>query len=347
MLSFLSWRFIETPTRKIKDSVGLPRIAGVAAVMSLTLIGSSFLILRSEGAPSRFDEAVLVFGKTTPTNGQWNHNGPLAGTVWDEVVPIGADHEGDGPVDFLLWGDSHAQGISQAVHGVASRLGIAGAAAIEPMNSPIPGTWRPLLGSPGMKMARRNERVLEWIRENKPKTVILCSRWSIRVDGRPDTGALDSLLAPVGDDTVSLETARGAFRDGLQRLVDECDRLGIGVVILTEPPYQPVLPQTVAIRAALTKKPIHPFGIAREAHKAHQRTVESLLGQLHGDDLRIVPLAGPLFDEQGRSVVEFDGKPLYFDNDHLSSEGAEVYLGEILEETLRAGAQASEEPSTP
>lgn len=336
LLSYFSWRYIETPSRKIKDSVGLPKIAGVAALASFSLIGVSMLIHSQRGLPERFDQEILQFGERVSLNNTWNFDGKLSKTVWDAAVPIGAEWTEDRPVDFLLWGDSHAQVISQTVHNVAARSGVIGAAAIEPMSAPLPGTWRPTLGDEGVVKANRLMRVMEWIKEERPRNVILCARWSVRVDGRPHNGALDALIAPAGEERLKPESARRAMREGLERVIETCDEFGITVWILTEPPYQPAWPQLLAIQASLSERSPTGYGVDRAHHEAHQESVMQILGELEGDNFRVVSLAEPFFDEEGRSIIKDGPQCLYYDEDHLNSDGAERYLSGTFEEILRS-----------
>ncbi len=332
VVSFFSWRLVETPARKVSDSVSLWRIAGGAAVVSGVLLLAGLLIHVSRGVPDRFEEDIRALGDPGPIVRPWDYNGPLQeSSKWKPAVPIGAQRPDAAGIQFLLWGDSHASVISSTVHAVAASLDLPGAAAIRSATLPVPGIWRPSLGTMGLARAEWNDRVFQWLESHDVKTLLLCGRWSVNLD--------EKLVVPLGTDHATEDAACDALRDGLQDLLDRCQEEDVFVYILTEIPFQGLRPEQRAIGAHVRGLPAPTVGVGIDEHRRHQRLVESVMGQLRGDNFQIVPLADALLTSSGDSMIVFDGKGLYFDDDHLSSAGAEALLTPLLTRVLSGGPE--------
>ncbi len=328
VVSFFSWRLVETPARKVSDSVSLWRIAGGAAVVSGVLLSAGLLIHVSRGVPDRFEEDIRAIGIPGALGKKWHYDGPLKdGSKWEAVVPIGAERPDPADVQFLLWGDSHAGAIGLTVHTVATSLDLPGAAAIRNATLPVPGTWRGHQGERAVAGTEWNDLVFQWLESHDAKTLLLCARWSAYLG----TEGASPLLGPASD---TPDGDRDALLHGLQELLDRCQEMGVFVYVLTEIPLQELVPEQFAIRAHLRGLPAPTVGVGIDEHRRQQRRVESVMGQLRGDNFRLVPLADDLFTPSGDSQITLDGKGLYFDEDHLSLVGAKAVLTPVLTRVL-------------
>lgn len=130
ILSYLSWRFVESPIRfrKVLKSRRAVFIASLVSI--LTLVGMGLAIRHSDGFPSRLPESAQPFAKSvsdrynSPPWQKYKYTAKLNGvtyrfTAWD-VNPDKA------PPSFLLLGNSHARMWLAAVDALAMEHGVSG-----------------------------------------------------------------------------------------------------------------------------------------------------------------------------------------------------------------------------
>ena len=94
-------------------------------------------------------------------------------------------------------------------------------------------------------------------------------------------------------------------------------------------PQQPDDVPRLLARSALFQWDGPVVGASLVQHLENQRNVDRILAAMEG--VRILEPARYCFDEQGRSLITGDGRSYYFDDNHLSTFGAERLLRSMFE----------------
>jgi peptidoglycan/LPS O-acetylase OafA/YrhL len=325
VLGVLSWRFVETPFRRIRPSPSPWRTGLVAAAASLALATCSAAVRHAGGVPGRFPEETLALVQPFCTDWECVRHVP---TPASPAFPAIGAASSDPCKCFLLWGDSHGMAICPAIDAAAREAGVSGVAALVGGTVPLPGFLRPAnvegpLGGRAGETDLWGDGAVAWIRTCRPRHVLLCARWSAHVatattqDGRALTQA----------------AAAAALKDAIVRLRAVCDESGTHVWLLLEVPYQDRMPdprQRVLAQHWLGRGLV-PVGVDRRTHEAVQRGVLDLVEPLAGERLHLVDLAEPFFDADGVSRVGPESGPWWYTNaDHISPTGAHDVLEPLL-----------------
>ena len=175
LLADLSYRLVETPTRKRGGFWTPERIFGLTAASVVTGVGLSFATIVAGGFPGRLPtdaQQILAY--------RYDRVGPYReGTCFlrreqdyralaPECLPT------DGPV-AVIWGDSHA---AHFVPGLKPMLEQQGYRVAQITASGCP----PILGfeAPRRPNCRAiNDFAFDWIRRTKPSLVILSAIWTL------------------------------------------------------------------------------------------------------------------------------------------------------------------------
>ncbi len=203
LLSWLTYRYIETPLRK--PNFPFRRLAFGASAATLCIFATSASVIVAKGYPGRFDPDVLEIAEVRDDLAPLAHscvNTPLAEI--DAKCHLGPP----GSPSFVIWGDSHAAANSQGV-----ARGLAGPGLVASMNTcPAALGWasKKLVGRGGKRCAARNQRLFERISKDPAlKTVVLSAYWpSYERDEREGlwrgTNALAKLLRAHGKKIIIL-----------------------------------------------------------------------------------------------------------------------------------------------
>jgi hypothetical protein len=333
--SYASWRFIETPFRRGGASSSPWRTFLVAGLTAGAVIVCCQCIRMAKGLPARFSPAVLAL--VEPFCLDWEY-GKHTRSGDSSAFPALGRKASDGCGCLMLWGDSHGMAISPAVDDAARDLGMTGAAAVQIAALPLPEAWQP--NAPFFRIGGRRESqawsdsVIRWIRECRPRHVILCARWSMYLLGRlPDKGD-KHLIAPLDADAATHEAAMEAMAGGLRRLSALCEETNTDLWVFLEVPYQPTMPRQLALARHWLGHDATFEGVSRATHERSQRAVHAAFAAQAGGRVHVVDLAEPFFDENGRSKLCREGAAWYADEGHLSLIGAREGLGPLLRELL-------------
>ncbi len=115
-VAYISWRYIEGPTRRAKVAPG-KIFVGAGAATAMTL-GMGALLYLQDGLPSRFNPDVRTHITATGDFLQdWRRcEVPATGNFADiEICPIGPE----GPAEVLIWGDSHVRAFKEGLEQAA------------------------------------------------------------------------------------------------------------------------------------------------------------------------------------------------------------------------------------
>ncbi|MDF2232010.1 acyltransferase family protein [Albimonas sp. CAU 1670] len=305
-LSWLSYRFIETPFRNKRIPAGR-FYAGVVAA-SLALIGGWTWAFVQNGAPQRVPVAyqsertdeMRSFGRSfLPCIRAL----PQARSI-DDLCPWG---EPDRPASVLIWGDSHAGKMTHGFQAIRADLPYGGVAAVNGACAPVPG-YRPVANP---RCADLTQKVRSIVEANPQlETVILAARWT-NVFHEP---------APTrqpGAAPETLDERREALRGLLEFLRDQ----GRRVVLVGPVPEAGVN----ALNAAWVQSHFgadlvldHP----REAEEARVAVARAALQSYADDGLAVLIDPMEVLCDAAVCPSRRDGRQQFSDDDHLSVDAA-------------------------
>jgi peptidoglycan/LPS O-acetylase OafA/YrhL len=314
LAAYLSWRFVETPFRRA--GVLTPRIQirigtlAVASVLVVVAISARIAAVNTDRA-RRAELHQRIRSASPPA---------------DPVLIIGAS-DPQTPIRFLLWGDSHAQSISELCDALANQRGIRGGCAVRPGFVPLAGVTNKLAEIPDANVQLDwNRSIVNYAIKKHVTDVIICARWEGKLNGT----LRDSMGEP--KETDRAENARRVFASGLERTLAIFSRAGIKVWFLRQVPVQlDEPPGRMATAHRLRNGTDLLKGVTRQDYVQQQLDVEEVLQGIDASKLSLLGPGQNWFDESGCSRVTDGRRAFYWDDDHLSVDGAEELIRPLLE----------------
>jgi SGNH domain-containing protein/acyltransferase-like protein len=327
----ISWRFVETPFRRVGKADVRWRVIGLGVTASAAFSLLGVALIASRGVAARFAPDVVVADAA-----QLERDYP--------ATCVGPYATGgscvDKPIDVLVWGDSHAAHYFEGVQRRAAAAGLTaqlqwsdGCPAVldaVPVTVPIGNAT---LGAPARRnvaCASINDGVLALIRANPSITAVaLAGAWDFWGTS-VDIGTNERRYLSARDSTeIGLEESQRVLRAGLERTVGELRQLGVQVLLLGQVPDYVRSPSDCMARARAAGMGTASCPRSRDealARSAWTRETLREIATAHG---------AAVFDAAGRlcagsaCLIEADGAPFYRDSDHLSPEGS-AFLGNAL-----------------
>ena len=338
--ALISWKYIETPFRT--KTVFSRRFIFISSlVIGLSFIAIGRIIIINKGFPERWSNEIgavtelaakpaLLESKCFGGMQEFMHP--------DESCVLNAPLE----AHFAIWGDSHsivlAQEFANQLKDNAEALRIFSFSGCPPVNDiHFSEPTRQLCPS-------YNHLVLDYIKSHSEiTTIILFARWSMYLDGEAydngeggTTGSHQLFALPVGKDAHFLDhpdriKAVGAlFRAQIETLIS----LGKKVVLVYPvPEIGWSVPERMA--KSIFQHPgseRQPVSINYNRYKQRSADFNAQMTILpdNANVLRIHP--DEVFCDSGkygRCRAELEGKPLYFDDNHLGALGAALLSKQI------------------
>ncbi len=336
--SLLTYIYIETPFRhgRIRWSNSKAHVFGATAIFSFAAMGVGFYIHKTNGVPQRLNAETAAFAKA---------GGELFGNLSDcklennTTLPgIGYCPMGD-PLNSesytLIWGDSHGGAYRRGYSSLISNEEFPALLAWTGGCPAVLGLAKDELVSSqdvDEECSVRNNAVLELIKnDNRINAVVIVGRWSYYIHG---TGiGVDEhnriALWPEGGTRTDVKDQAKLYVDALHKTIASLNALGKKVFVLEQPPeFEQYLGRTIAIGLmkgsetvqsnleTLTKQQYsqvrHRQGPAMQMfEEAQEQGLMTLLRSHH------------YFCDGASCSLMVDGSPTYFDNNHVSSFGAE------------------------
>ncbi|MEM1079382.1 MAG: acyltransferase family protein [Pseudomonadota bacterium] len=329
-MAWLSFRFIERPFRvRPPEGMGQRMIFKISAASLVLMIGVGAALDLAKGIPSRLPETV----QTLVAFGEDRHPRSKACRGWPgdgQPCLIGAAPTPDGEIDFLLWGDSHADAMLPGMEVAAQQAGQTGAFLGKAGCPPLINVQRYSNGR--ICASDFSDSVLAWLQDHPSVSiVIMAARWPLYVEGtRPEgeTGT-DLRLKWVGAPREDLTGAENAavvavsFPETISRVL----AMGRRVVLVGPIPEIGRDVPTGLARAELfgwTNAP----SLTHAAHQARTARSEELLRELASadDQVSYIELSSLFCDAEICRTRLANGTPIYFDDDHVSATAAVALL---------------------
>lgn len=337
VLSYLTWRFVETPFRD-RNRVSARTIFTTTAVCGVLFTGAGAALHFGQGFPSgplrhltpEVDRALAAAKSYDPK---------IEACTGDEgrfIPPAKACVFGNpnAKPTIALWGDSHAAALTSSLGKLLNDTG-ASALNFTFLGCPPSIGLRNQDKGPDHECPRYNLEVVNFLRANPSiETVVVASRWTLYLEGtrfnnqegyteegRPETLTDDNGFATDKERRLKLTKS---FTGAIHQLLS----LGKRVVLIYPTPEVALdVPDTLArlrrrgIDRALSTR----MDVFEERNRATLEMLDSLGS--HNRITRVYP-AKTLCNTfvAGRCVANYGDKIFYRDDDHLSIEGADLVL---------------------
>jgi len=329
LCGWLSWKYIETPFRQGFQHIKMWRTLTITVACATVLIITSVWIDYSKGFTWRLPAEVyrLIQNNDVPKRFCSTTEQVKTG----DLPLLGSMDNSQHPIDFLVWGDSHAMAIGTLMEDLATDNQLHGRIAVRPSVPPLVNAWRN--GKRDIS-SLWNDEVLSYIQQHEVQNVILVSRWAVGVEGTLD-GDLSPLLSDKQTTSKSTSDARQVFKrqlhETLQRLSSSVQR----VFLIEQVPFQTLNPEYEVVRAALNNEDI-PMGVTLETHQRRQYHAHTIMMQVTAKfkNVFLVDPAAHCFNEHNQSIIAVSHGVLYADKSHVSPLGAEVLFRPALKPVI-------------
>lgn len=340
LLAGLSYRFVEQPVARSAPLLRWPALAVV-------VLGCSVVVLARATAQQVF-ERPHVFKRTVVAQ-RYTDWYPVpaaqASPLWAELARCSTrSHRiAEGleivpqacaagplptPVRLFVLGDSHASAAHRVVDAVARitgwtvRLHARG-------GCPVAGLLRPAAAMGPACTEHQRTVVDEVLRVARPGDRVLLTSLQVR-----RLGDQDGPLAPPGDaDRLAAARARAAALAEADATIQRLEDAGLVVVIDQPKPVFPSPPFRCSDPFNRTN-PVCAGGLSlsRDAVESHRRDALLAVAALvaRHPSLRTWDSVPLLCSAQACSAIDADGRPLFFDGDHLSGHGNDRLVRSLL-----------------
>lgn len=338
-LSVLSWRFVEAPFRHGKVLFSHTKIGvyGFTAIASAACIAIGLYLHVTNGMPKRlppetahFAEAASgLFGDLTGCKEEDNDILPHIGFC-ELGKPLTSDHY------ILVWGDSHGGAFK---HGIETYF--------DTNKTPVLLAWTG--GCPTLfgiqkdenvsnqktdeACRDRNEAVKELLQKDaRISAVVMIGRWSYYLNGQ-GVGVDDENEIQVWSDTekspLSREEQKAFFLETLHKTFTTLNDFDKKVFVVEQvPEFSKFRARPLAINlmngSADFVKSVGELTVEDYQNvAARQQPTETLLASAEHEGLITVLRTHNKFCHEGLCSLMVNGYPTYFDNNHVSSYGAQ------------------------
>ena len=296
-LAALSWRYVERPFRGPR--IPTFRVLALAVAASAALAAGAVALIATRGAPGRFPRSLAAYDQAMAAHYQCPlaRRVPFGGINGCLLAGPGGDPQS---AQVVLFGNSHAEMYAPAVAPALARRGLQG-----------------LMVSTGgcLPMTRFNTSrdCIELMRSGieavarlpRASTVIIASTWP------RDIGLYDARGRPVPVPTWPQYLA------ALKETLDRLESAGKTIVLVGPAPWPGYnSPSRAARELAFRGRLETPLEQSRATYDARFGPVEAWLDTV-GTRITVIRPSSVLCD-WARCSFEIDGKPAYFDDNHLS-----------------------------
>jgi peptidoglycan/LPS O-acetylase OafA/YrhL len=328
-LSVFSWKYIEKPFRSRRLVKSRKIVFGQASCIMLVAISSGSYIYLNNGIPYRFEPDKTInlktsdisFPKQRNCTKQYIKNGfPF------ELCEIGTRNQKPA---FLLWGDSHAHALIPAISSSAMKYGATGVVATKNACPPLLGIER----QNRLTCAHFNNALISYLQKHPEiRTVFLAARWALSAEGtryKSEKGPRVTLRDIQSKDSENTRN-ESLFETGLKRTIKKLAQMNRDTILISQVPEAGHdIPSAYSISNRTSRNINEIIPLTAQEYFARNHSVLSVFNSLEKlNNIKIIDPWKILCGEKLCSLVK-DGRPLYMDDDHLSTWGA-LYVSPIF-----------------
>ena len=323
-LSFIvaaaSWRLIEQPYRRTsaesETSSKAYLVGGMGAMAAMAAVGIAMNV--TAGLPGRLDAESYRFynasNSVNPFRKACHTDGDTPRSAERCTIP----KPGSG-LDILVWGDSHADALFPAFQLLAERNGWTARQATKSGCPPVLGADNVSVGETRKyrNCAGYNLAMLEIVKRERPKLVVLAGRWSLYTTGNERRRYF---LVDSESEDVSKAASEKTLNRSLLRLVQSIERLGTQVLLVGQAPEFEGDPNTCFVQKRMNGTAVEKcLRQDEERAMARLRVSNGILSRIAESHPNVrVLFLHPFFCEQGYCLGGRNAEPLYSSKDHIS-----------------------------
>ncbi|MHB1100133.1 MAG: acyltransferase family protein [Burkholderiales bacterium] len=165
-----------------------------------------------------------------------------------------------------------------------------------------------------------NNKILEYVKQQKIGTVLLIGRWTYYTQGVTRPNEFVPILKNNAQD-ISVESSRSAFRYGLKQTLEQFNKIGVKVYLVADDPQQLYSPDIAFRKSQFSGLQINDFSISKNEHDMDQAWVSDEFRNVSGELNGIIKF-DDILCRNDKCPLEINGKLIYLDDDHLSTAGA-------------------------
>lgn len=165
-----------------------------------------------------------------------------------------------------------------------------------------------------------NERVFEYVRDNKIEAVLLIARWSYYTGGTTHPTEF-SFISMDSSKKASKEFSRASFEYGLNQTIRRYNAIGVHIYLFEDNPQQLYDPKTILRKSGLTDRLINKYAVTTAEHHTNQSWISNQFKRIANDVSGIINFDDALCNRDLCPLVK-NGEFLYYDDDHLSIAGS-------------------------
>lgn len=314
LFALASWRFVEKPVRERRVFVGQRALFLFGGLCIGATLAAGLAIHLKRGIESRFDgeQLQIVQGMTDRVAGARNPCMNLSPEqiARGELCVLGATGGNTVSTDTVVWGDSHGEALAPGIADVAAHAGKS--LRFAGRHGCAIGTHLQDTAWQGRDCAAFDGAMQRWLLASPEiGQVVLVSRWSALRDEKSAAAA-----------------------DRLAEVVKQLTAAGKQVWLVGPvPDVKTLVPRALYLKSLGLAQAFELRPREDEFKATQSRTLAVLgnLAQLPGVSL---VLPHEVLCADGWCEVVRDGKPLYFDDNHLTTAGAKL-VASVLEPALR------------
>lgn len=304
-IGYVSWRYVERPFRS-KTIVSRTKLIAIFCSFSLIIIIFGLSGIVKDGFPSRFLD---IDSESLESQFMANHG--LSNTCVGKKIDSKDCLFGSEPAELLLWGDSYAMHLAQALKASNTSVNF---------RQHTFSSCRPIIGiSAHIKTEKwqrrcldRNINVLDWIKQNPSVRFVVL--------GSPFTFYRSVIDAQMQEIPSSHEVLLSYFK----QTVDNLREIGVSPIFVAPPP------QTHFNIGNCIKKAIL-YGVSKTECNFEKSDILPIVAETYEllekvNEFAPVLRLDSFICPQGGCITYVNGVPIYRDAGHLSKDGS-AYLG--------------------
>lgn len=339
LLAFFTWKFVETPFRN-KNIISRKQIFWFGLLGSLFFIGIGLIGVKNKGFEQRFNmpsSLTSSFGLTDRAHECFDKPNVYKSDDW--LCDIGIKNSdvrnkvATKPA-VVVFGDSHSKSLFDAFNEAALKANIHAVYSGTSHCAPLLDIYILRNDQAQVGCHLVNQRMFDYVKTNQIKKIFLVSRWSAYTDGGYD-GTEATWIGLTKDGKKDKTSSRKAFEAGLKQTVEAYASIGAQLYIVEQVPQQTLNVQDLYYKLHtkdLTKvtENIYELSVSRQQHTNLQSFVNALFEKhVATGQLNLINFDDVFCDAQ-KCLFGADKYSYYFDNNHLTTAGGRMVVGEIV-----------------
>jgi peptidoglycan/LPS O-acetylase OafA/YrhL len=325
LMAWFSWKFVEAPFRNRKNFTrNKVFLLSIICIVIFSLLGLSMYLKNgyedrvnfSKELVNSFEISSLENCLDTP----FNHSDDQWGCILGR---------GEGEINFILFGDSHALSLKTLIDEIAKQKNIKVFFTGSSGCLPFIGIYPQRNDQYENNCNLLNKRVFELAKSIDLDGIILSARWSYYTLGDYDFRA--QLISDTPEGPFNYQHSIDTFTSALGVTVDSYNSIRVPVHLISQPPHQKYPPQSVYFSIAKGIGSIESLSVKRtDFERLNEIPINAFYK--HKKNINIYDITDLFCDELACIIGEND-RSFYHDVDHLSKYGA-LKLEKVIEEIL-------------